>query len=311
MRLTAALLLLALAAPAGASATSAAAPAPIAQTAAPLFADPLDPTGIAVTLGGQLAAVQRLMDQMWQWLAAVRATAAGAATQVIVPLPTGAAIPAEPLDAIAALVALPAQWRALLAAAQSKLGLSDAGGSTAAQHATDITQSPELSHAAATIAAADQQAAAGALQQEVAVEATAAVAEAAARDTALSAAAAAAQAAGDRLTLGAQNLPSSRAGIELLVAGTGAALRQQADLTAALGARVSGVIQQTAQLSGQLGALAGTLGLFSARDAERERRVLDAQLGVADAADGSGVLLQRLLSGAGEPAGEIQLDPLY
>jgi hypothetical protein len=179
------------------------------------------------------------------------------------------------------------------------------------QHETDIVESPVLSHEAATIEAADQQVASGALQQEVAVAATAAVAEAAGRDTTLGAAAAAAQATGDELAGDAQNLPSSRAGIELLVAGMGAGLRQQADLTAALAARLNGVIQQAAQLSEQIGTLATTLGVFTARDVERDRRALDAQLGVADAADGSGALLQQLLSDAGDPAGEIRLDPLY
>jgi hypothetical protein len=151
----------------------------------------------------------------------------------------------------------------------------------------------------------------GALQQEVAVAATAAVANAAAQDAALPAAAAAARAAGDELAGAAQNLPSSRAGIELLVAGIGAGLRQQADLTAALAARVNGVIQQSAQLSGQLGTLGATLTMFTARDIERERRALDAQLGVSDAADEGASLLQQLLSGAADPADEIRLDPLY
>jgi hypothetical protein len=275
------------------------------------LADPLDSTAVASTLEDALAAVQQAMDQLWRWLDLLRETAANAAAQVVVPLPTQVPAGAGPMDIVAALAGLPGQWRALIDAARAKLGVPDPADATAVQHKTDIAGSPELSHEAATIAAADQQVTSGELQQEVAVAATAAVADAAARDVTLGAAASAAQATGDELAGEAQNLPSSRAGIELLVAGMGAGLREQADLTTALAARLDGVIQQAAQLSGQISALATTLGSFTVRDVERERRSLDAQLGVADAADGGGALLQQLLSGAGDPADEIRLDPLY
>jgi hypothetical protein len=312
MRVTRVMAIVLLCAAVAAASIPARAAAPAGPPLSPgSIGDALDPSAAATTLAGALAAVQTVMDQLWRWLDLLRQTAAGDATQIVVPLPTSVPAGAGPLDTVAALAALPAQWRALIAAARAKLGLPDTAGATAAQHKTDITGSPELTHEAATITAADQQVASGALQQEVAVAATAAVADAAARDTTLDAAAAAARAAGDELAGEAQNLPSSRAGIELLVAGAGTALRQQADLTAALASRVNGLIQQGAQLSGQLGALAATLGVFTARDAERERRALDAQLGVADAANSGGTLLQQLLSGAGDPADEIRLDPLY
>jgi len=318
MRLTAVFVLV-LTAVAGGNAAARAAGSPAAALAvqsvsAPPFvgfADPLDPTAVASTLEDALAAVQQAMDQLWRWLDLLRETAASAAAQVVVPLPTQLPAGAGPMDIVAALARLPAQWRALIDAVRAKLGVPDPVDATAAQHNTDIAESPELTHEAATIAAADQQVTSGELQQEVAVAATAAVAEAAARDITLGAATSAAQATGDELAGEAQSLPSSRAGIELLVAGMGAGLREQADLTAALAARLDGVIQQAAQLSGQVGALAATLGSFTVRDVERERRSLNAQLGVADAADGGGTLLQQLLSGAGDPADEIRLDPLY
>jgi hypothetical protein len=308
MRVTAALVLvLAVMAGGNAAAVAAFAGAPALVG----LADPLDPTAVASTLQDALAAVQQAMDQLWRWLDLLRETAASAAAQVVVPLPTQLPAGAGPMDIVAALAGLPAQWRALIDAARAKLGVPDPADAAAVQHKNDIAGSPELSHEAATIAAADQQVTSGELQQEVAVAATAAVADAAARDIMLGAATSAAEATGDELAGEAQNLPSSRAGIELLVAGMGAGLHEQADLTTALAARLNGVIQQGAQLSEQIGALATTLGSFTVRDVERERRSLDAQLGVADAADGGGAMLQQLLSGAGDPADEIRLDPLY
>lgn len=283
-----------------------------AQAAPPLLEDPLNAGGVADRLSEMLAAVQLAMDQIREWLERLRETAAGAAMHIVVPLPTEVPAGSGPMDAVAALAGLPAQWLALIAEVRAKLRLPDNSDATAAQHKTAIAGSPELSHEAATIAAADQQVASGAVQQELAVSVTAAVADAAAHDTALGETAAAARAAGDQLTGAAQNMPSSRAGIELLVAGMGTALREQADLTTALAARIGAVVQQAAQLSSQIGALATTLSMFTARDVERDRRVLDARLGAADAADRGGDLLQQLLSGAGASAGdEIRLDPLY
>jgi hypothetical protein len=287
-----------------------------AQAAPPQFLPwpppvPAPPAASAgATLDDVLAALQSAMDRLRQWLEWLRAAAAAAAADITVPLPYDLPSAAAPLALVARLAALPGQWEAIAAAALAKLRRADGTG-TAAQHAAAIAASPELSHEAETIATADEQIVSGALRQEIAVSAASTVAQAAAGDAGLPAAAGAAQAAGDRLLDAARNLPSSRAGIELLVAGTGAGLRAQGALAAAVGARLAGLIQQSAQLSSQVGALASTVDTLTERDLERDRNALDARMGVADAAEGAGSVLEELLTGAGEPADEIHLVPLY
>lgn len=287
-------------------------PSPAPSGAPPVVpsTDPVDPRAVAATLEAALAAVQRSMDRLWRWLDLLRQIAAGALTQIVVPLPVERPAGAGPVDAVTEIAALPERWRDIAATALAKLRVP---GSAAAvmRHEADIAGSPELSHEASTIAAADQQVISSVVQHEVAIAATAAVAEAAVQDAALPAATDSARATADQLVAGAQNLPSSRAGIELLVAGMGAGLRHQAALTVALASRITGLIEQTAQVSGQVGALASTLSILTERDLERDRGALAARLGVADAARGGGVLLQQLLAGAGEPADEIRLTPLY
>lgn len=292
-----------------------------AQTAPPQFlpwpppvvpsTDPFDSRAVAATLEEVLAAVQRGMDRLWRWLELLRQTTAGALTQIVVPLPIETPAGVGPVDTVTALAELPERWRAIVAAALAKLRVPGSADGAVMRHAADIAGSPELSHEAGTIASADQQVISGILQHEVAIAATAAVADAAVQDAALPAASDAARATADQLIAGAQDLPSSRAGIELLVAGMGAGLRHQAALTVALASRITGLIAQAAQLSGQVGALASTIGVLTERDLERDRSTLTARLGVADAARGGGALLQQLLEGAGEPADEIRLDPLY
>jgi len=286
-------------------------PGPLATPPFVPSADPIDPGVLAATLQQVLTAVQSRMDGLWQWLELLRQTAAAALGRIVLPLPIELPGAAGPADVATRIAGLPDGWRAVIAAALSKLQAPDPADGTAIRHEADIAGSTELSHEAGAIASADQQVIAGAAQQEVAIAATAALAGAAVEDAALPAAATAAQATADQLVAGAQNLPSSRAGIELLVAGTGAGLRNQAALTVALAGRVTGLMQQTAQLSGQVGALASTIGFLAERDLERDRNALDARLGVADTVRGGTALLKQLLDGAGEPADEIVLDPLY
>src|SRR5207302_9250207 len=102
------------------------------------------------------------------------------------------------------------------------------------------------------------------------------------RDLRTELAAAQADQAGRMLVSAAQGLPSSRAGIELLVAGVGTGLRRQADLGAAAADRPTVLVQQTAQVSQQVAALAATTGSLTLRQAEQDRRALDAQLEFAD-----------------------------
>jgi hypothetical protein len=116
----------------------------------------------------------------------------------------------------------------------------------------------------------------------------------------------------DLLVSAAQDLPSSRAGIELLVAGVGAGMRHQANLGAATADRLTVLVQQTAQVSQQVGALAATTSALTLRQAERDRKALNGQLGLADAVSAAAQMLQDVLAGAGDPAvNEPRLDPLY
>ncbi|HEV2356048.1 MAG TPA: hypothetical protein VGZ23_00280 [bacterium] len=313
------------AAPAGAGAVSAQSapmqflpwpppvPAPVPFVTAPPApaTGPLDPGALAASLHAALAALQNGVDRLAQWVELLRQAAAGTLTRIVVPLPTDSPAGAGPADIVAELAALPEQWRAIVAAALAKVGVPASSDGSSTRRAAEIADSPELSHEAGTIVAADQQVISGAVEHEVAIRASAAVAVAAVRDPALPAAADAAQATGDQLIGDARGLPSARAGIELLVAGMGAGLRHQAALSVALADRITGLLQQTAQLSGQMGALAGTIGVLTERNLERDRRALDARLGVADAARGGAALFRQLLAGAGEPGAEIRLDPLY
>lgn len=273
--------------------------------------DSFDTQTLAATLEEVLAAVQTSMDKLWRWLDSLRQAAAATLAQIVLPLTIG--VPAGPaaVDLVAQSAALGEQWRAIITDALAKHRPSTPADPTATRHEADIEGSPELSHEAGSIAAADQQVVSNVVQQEVAIAAATTIAEAAAEDTALPAAVSVAGTTADQMIAGAQNLPSSRAGIQLLVAGTGAGLRNQAFLTVALASRMSGLIQQVAQLSSQIGALTSTVGIATERGLERDRDVLDARLGMGDATRGAETLLRRLLEGAGEPAGEIPLAPLY
>lgn len=263
------------------------------------------------TLRDALAAVQVAMDRLRGLVESLRAAAAAALAQIVLPLPIGMPGGVTPADVLTQLAGLPEAWRSIIAGGLAKLQPPNPADPAATRHERDIAGSAQLSHEAATIAAADQQVIAGAAEQEIAASSTQALASAAAHDTTLPLAVAAAQSAADALVSGARDLPSSRAGIELLVAGAGVGLRSQAALTAALADRIAGLMQQSAQVSGQVGGLASTVGIFTERALQRDRDALDARLGLADAARGGGELLRQLLLGAGEPADEIRIAPLY
>jgi hypothetical protein len=251
------------------------------------------------------------MDRLWRWLDSLRQAAAAALAQIVLPLPTDLPAGSAAVDTVAQIAALPEQWRAIAADALAKLRAPARTEATPTRHEADIAGSPELTHEASSITSADQQVVSNVMQQEVAVTTTATIAKAAVEDAALPVAAAAAETTADQMIAGAQDLPSSRAGIQLLVAGTGAGLRSQAFLTVALASRMSGLIAQTAQLSSQIGALASTLGIAAERDFQRDRNAVDARLGLADAVRDTGTMLQRLFEATGEPADEIRLAPLY
>ena len=100
--------------------------------------------------------------------------------------------------------------------------------------------------------------------------------------------------------------------MELLIAGVGTGLHRQADLQASTADRLTLLVQQTAQVSQQLSALAATSAAVTLRLAEQDRAALDAQLGFADAVSAAAGTLQDLLSGVGDStAAEPQFSLLY
>lgn len=207
---------------------------------------------------------------------------------------------------------LPAALRGLLDALLNKLRALPAPGSTGARHHAYLESSPALIHEAMGIAETDELVAVGTVRQAAASQATAAGAAAVSQDLRPAAASADAWETSDALTSAGQNLPSSRAGIELLIAGLGAGLRQQADLGAASADRLTVLVHQIAQVSQQVEALGATMGAWTLRQGERDRQALEAQFGLADAAATIAGTLQDVLSGAGEPpADEPSLQPLY
>jgi len=218
----------------------------------------------------------------------------------------------EPPDLVGQITLLPRELRGALEALLAKLRAPVRSGSSDARHQMYTERSPALTHEAARIVATDQVVTTGAVQQEAAARTTSRAAAAVARDGRLPAAIEAGHRAGEMLLDGAQSLPSTRAGVELLVAGMGMEMRQQTDLGEAVADRLTVLAQQTAEVSQQIGTLAATAGALTARAAERDRQALDARLGLADAI-GAGVdMLQQMLAGTGEPVGdEVRLDPLY
>lgn len=207
---------------------------------------------------------------------------------------------------------LPAALRGLLDVVLNKLRTLPAPGSTGARHHAYLESSPALIHEATGIAETDELVAVGTVRQAAASQATATGAVAVSQDLRPAAASADAWETSDALTSAGQNLPSSRAGIELLIAGVGAGLRQQADLGAAAADRLTVLVHQIAQVSQQVEALGATMGAWTLRQGERDRQALDGQLGLADAAATIAGTLQDVLSGAGEPpSDEPKLQPLY
>src|SRR5579884_1729352 len=237
------------------------------------------PVGVPGDLGAVVTAVGQALEALARWAARVQQAASDALARMIWEspgqLPEGAGLP-DLLGSIAA----PAEVRGALDALLAKL------------------RAPALPASSEARAAA--------------VRTTSLAAAGAAGDPRLPAVVAAGREAGTTLLRGAGSLPSTRAGVELLVAGVGTEMRQQAELGAAVGDRLTLLAQQTAEVSGQIGALATTAATLVAREAERDRRALDATLGLADVLLAGGQTLQEMLAGAGEPSGdEMRVDPLY
>ena len=295
-------------------------PQPIARPAASPVPAVLPATrlGAAIWLpdGGNLAsfitALEQTLEQMRQWLETFQGSAADILTHLVSEapgqLPDGADLP----DMLARITGLPDHLRTILEAVRAKLLAPIAAGGLDERHHAYTDSNPVLGHEALDIAAADQVVAGATVQQTAAAQATAAAAAAVSRDPRPEEDDLEAQQTGMTLVASAHGLPSTRAGMELLVAGVGAGMHQQADLQAAAADRLTLLVQQTAQVSQQLSALAATSAAETLRLADQDRAALDAQLGFADAVSTAAGALQDFLRGVGDSAAaDPQLSSLY
>jgi len=252
------------------------------------------------------------LDRLAEWIRVFPQMVSDALTRMIWESP-GLLPEGADLDGLARqMAALPQALRGPLEAVLRKLAAAGAPGAAGERHHAYIEGNPATAHEAMGIVETDEVVVGGAVQQRASSEATAAAADAVSRDLRPALAAAQGDQAGRMLVSAAQDLPSSRAGIELLVAGVGAGLREQADLGAATADRLTVLVQQTAQVSQQVGALAATTGALTLRQAEQDRRALDAQLEFADMVSTAAHLLVDAVTNAGETRSpEPQLRPLY
>jgi hypothetical protein len=283
-------------------------PSPAASPWGPAASEPPIPGN----LPDVISTLQQALDRVAEWVKAIQQAAASALARMIWESPGNLPPGVDPPDMIGRVDVLPQDLRSALDVLLSKLRARAAPGGVEARHQEYVAGSPALAHEAADIVATDEIVTGAAVQQAAATRAVSLAAAAAAGDSELPATVSSAHETGAALARGARSLPSSRAGIELLVAGVGAGMQQQADLSAAVADRLTVLAQQTAEVSQQIGALAATAGALTAREAERDRQALDARLGLADALSMGGRMFQQTLVAAGEPsADEIRLDPLY
>lgn len=274
-----------------------------------------DDLSIPSPLGGLrqfIDSLQTLIAEVTEWVQLFRRSATDILRQMVWESP-GLRPDEVDLTGLANQIErLPAALRGVLEDLVNKLRTLPAPGSTAERHHAYIESSPALVHEATGIVETDEIVAGGAVRQAAASQATAAGAAAVARDLRPAAAGVDARETSGALASAGQNLPSSRAGIELLIAGLGAGLRQQADLGAATADRLTILVYQIAQVSQQVEALGTTMGAWTLRQAERDRRALEGQLGLADTAAGVAEALQDTLVGAGDPpVDEPNMLPLY
>ncbi len=255
---------------------------------------------------------QQTLERFMQWVQSFQQTAADMLARMIWESPGEFSEEADLTGLIREIGALPETLRRALQAVRDKLQVHVTPGSLGERHHAYIESNPAMVHEIIGITETDEVTISGTVQQQAASQATAMGAAAVARDLRPATVAMSAREDSDTLLSAAQDLPSSRAGIELLVAGVGAGLRHQAELGAATADRLTVLVQQTAQVSQQVGALAATTSALTLRQAERDRKSLHGQLGLADAVSAVAQMLQDVLTGAGDPAvTEPRLDPLY
>lgn len=287
--------------------------APMVPLAGDVWTSLSDLVSAAGSLAGMIRALEQAVNALTAWARAFQQSAGDDLTHLIwesrAMLPSGVAPP----DLIGQIDLLPSEWRGILQSLLAKFQSPDAAGPLTTSHEAYLETNPPLAHEASGIVATDEIIAGGATQQEASMRTTSLAAATAAGDTVVPEMVETAQSTGQSLVAGAENIPSTRVGVELLVAGMGAGMQQQADLSGAIADRLSALMQQTAQVSQQIGAFAATAGALAARDAERDRRSLDAALSLADALNSSGQMLEQMLADAADDsAGSgIRIDPLY
>ena len=257
-------------------------------------------------------ALQQSLERLTQWVQIFQQATSQVLARTVAEFPGILPDEIDLTGLVAQIRALPAVFRQALEAVRDKLQTRPAPGSVDERHRGYVESSPALLHEAVGIVGIDEVVAGGMVQQAAASQAAAMGAAAVARDLRPAAVGVGAREAGDAMASAAHDLPSSRAGIELLVAGMGAGLRQQADLGAAESDRLTVLVQQTAQVSQQVGALAATTGVLTLREADRDRRALEGTLGFADAISAAAQLLQDIVTQTGNPTvSEPRLEPLY
>jgi len=282
---------------------------PEAQVWWPASGDPLAVTDGLVNF---IAYVQQVLNGLTAWVTSAEQTVRDAVVQIVWQAPGYLPQGVDLSGLVGQILALPGDLRQTLSSLLAAWQAPVAPGTLPAAHQAYVSASPALAHEAVGIATTVAAVATDSVREDAAIQATSEAADAASTDQRLSAAALGASQVGGALVQGAAQIPSSRAGIELLVAGMGAGMQQQADLDTALGDRLTLLVQQTAAVSQQIGALAQTAGTLAAWDAERDRRDLDARVGLMDAVRAGGQAFAQLLAGAGESSSaELPLEPLY
>jgi hypothetical protein len=271
-----------------------------------------NPTSILNDLENAIAGVEQVLDAIAGWVRSAQEATGNAIAEIIGATPGDLPQGVDLARLVGSVSGLPDDLRRMLAAALAGWLSPAQPGTLVADHQAYLSANPLLAHDAIGIAATSAAVAAGTIRQQVATSVASQDARAVAADPVLPAAALAARQVGAAFVQGAPQLPSSRAGIEMLVAGMGAGMQQQADLDTALAERLTVLAQQLAAVSQQMGTLGETTAALAARDAERDRRELDARLGLMDAVRTGGQALSQMLAGAGEPSDvELPLVPLY
>jgi len=266
------------------------------------------PPLIAGDLASEIIDAQQALDAVVMWIRSAEQAVQDAIGEIVLAAPGYLPQGTDLSQLIGTVTGLPEALKQTLAGVLARWQGEVQPGTPAADHQAYVSASPELTHEATGIAVTSATVAAGNVRQELAVNSTSQDAAAVAADPVLPAAALAARQAGAALLQGAPQVPSARAGIELLVAGMGTTMQQQADFDTAIADRLTVLAQQLAFVSQQMGALGETAAALAARDAERDRRDLDARLGLMDAARAGGQALSQMLVGADE-ASDVELSP--